>query len=91
MGIVLMSIEETGSVTEATAVAKKRADEIDALEPDVFGPVIQMLVENEGLTDFRSGIVISAEAPVEEMKALMLSSLRLPKEVEQALREGNDE
>jgi hypothetical protein len=85
MGIVLMTIEKTGSVTEATAVAKKRAEEIDALEPDVFGPVIQMLVENEALTDFRSGIVISAEAPVEEMKALMLSSLKMPKEVEEVL------
>jgi len=81
MGIVLMSVEETTSVTEATALAKNRAGAIDALEPDAFGPVIQMLVENETLTDFRSGIAISADVLVEELKALMLSSLKLPGEV----------
>jgi ATP-dependent Clp protease ATP-binding subunit ClpA len=85
-GIILMTVAEAGSEAEAFDLAKKMADSIDALEPDEFGPVIQTLIENESLTDFRSGVVISADVPVEELRALILYSLKLPEELAAVMR-----
>lgn len=84
-GIVLMTLEPATTETEARRRAKQLADSIEALEPESFGPVVQQVVENKSLTDFRTGVVVPAQPSVEEFRALLLSALPLPPEVEKQL------
>jgi hypothetical protein len=84
-GIILMTLETATTEAKARARAKELAGSIDALEPDSFGPVIQRVIENKTLTDFRTGVVVSAQPTVEEFRALLLSALPLPPEVAQQL------
>ena len=80
-----MSLESVETEVQAKARTKELADSIDALEPASFGPVIQQLILNKTLTDFRTGVVVPAEPTVEESRALLLSALPLPPEVARAL------
>ena len=81
VGLVLMTVEEFGSETEARRLAKRLDAGIDTLAPDDFGPVMHLIHENRTLTDFRTGLVVPAEPSVEEMRALLLSALQLPQEL----------
>ncbi|HEX5221139.1 MAG TPA: hypothetical protein VFZ59_16365, partial [Verrucomicrobiae bacterium] len=84
-GVILMSLESVETEAQAKAHTKELANSIDALEPDAFGPVIQQLIHDKTLTDFRTGVVVSAQPTVEEFRALLLSALPLPTEVAQVL------
>jgi hypothetical protein len=84
-GLVLMSVEPVASETGAKKRAKEMAASIDTLTPDTFGPVIQRVVENESLADFRTGVVVPAKPSAEEVRALLLSALPLPPELVPAL------
>jgi ATP-dependent Clp protease ATP-binding subunit ClpA len=84
-GVVLMSLETTTTQTDARARVKRLEETIDALEPESFGPVIQHLIEKKTLTDFRSGIIVPAQASADEFRAMLLSALPLPVEVARRL------
>jgi len=84
-GIVLMTLEPATTEAMARVRAKQLADSIDALEPDSFGPVIQRVIENQSLTDFRTGMVVPAQPSAAEFRALLLSALPLPPEVAKEL------
>jgi ATP-dependent Clp protease ATP-binding subunit ClpC len=84
-GVILMSLESVETEAQAKARTKELANSIDALEPGAFGPVIQQLIHDKTLTDFRTGVVVSAQPTVEEFRALLLSALPLPNEVAQVL------
>ena len=84
-GLILMTVESATTEAAARARAKELAGSIDALETDAFGPVIQRVVENKTLTDFRTGVVVSAQPSAEEFRALLLSALPLPAEVAEKL------
>ena len=82
---LLPTLEPATTETEARRRAKQLVDSIDALEPESFGPVVQQVIENKSLTDFRTGMVVPAQPSVEEFRALLLSALPLPPEVEKQL------
>jgi hypothetical protein len=84
-GIILMRVENASSENDARARAKQLSDSIDALEPESFGPVIQRMVAGKSLTDFRSGMVVHAEPSADEFRALLLSALPLPAEMQSQL------
>jgi len=81
-GIVLMTLETVASEAEAKSRAQQMAGSIDTLEPDSFGPVIQTVAEHKTLTDFRTGLVVPGQPSPEEFRALLLSALPLPSEVD---------
>lgn len=84
-GVILMTLEAVKTEAEAAARAKAMADSIEALEPDSFGPVIQRVVENKSLIDYRTGVAVPAHPSAEELRALLLSALPLPPEAAQTL------
>jgi ATP-dependent Clp protease ATP-binding subunit ClpC len=84
-GLVLLTLEAATTEAAARVRAKQLAEAIDVLAPESFGPVIQRVVENKTLTDFRSGVVVPARTSAAEFRALLLSALPLPPEVAQQL------
>jgi ATP-dependent Clp protease ATP-binding subunit ClpC len=84
-GIVLLTLEAATTEAAARVRAKQLAEAIDVLESESFGPVIQRVVENKTLTDFRSGVVVPARPSGEEFRALLLSAVPLPPEVAQQI------
>lgn len=84
-GVILVSLENATTETEAGARLKQLEESIDALEPESFGPVIQRRVEKKTLTDFRTGVIVPAEPSAEEFRAMLLSALPLPAEVAERL------
>lgn len=85
MGLILMSLLPVASEAEAQARAKELAGTIDTIDPETFGPVIQMTTENRMLTDFRTGLAIPTTASGEQFRAWLLSALPLPSEVQDAV------
>jgi ATP-dependent Clp protease ATP-binding subunit ClpC len=85
VGILLVSIDPVASEDEARERTKKLLKTKDAPEPDEYGPVFQIITENKTLTDFRTGLVVPARPSTEEFRALLLSALPLPPEVDRVL------
>lgn len=86
VGIVLVTFEPVSSEDEAREIAKKLSEEKEPLPPEDYGPVFQIIKENKTLTDFRTGLVIPARPSAEEFRALLLSALALPPEVQEAIQ-----
>jgi ATP-dependent Clp protease ATP-binding subunit ClpC len=84
-GVILLTLETVTTEAAARTRVKELADAADALDVESFSPVIQRIVENRTLTDFRTGVVVPARPSVEEFRALLLSTLPLPPEVAQQL------
>src|SRR6266545_564239 len=89
LGVLLLEVRDVESPAEAETLARSfappaAASQASAVhsETENVGAVVQMLEVNERLTDFRSGFVIPAEPSPEEFRALVLSALPLPQEVE---------
>jgi ATP-dependent Clp protease ATP-binding subunit ClpA len=80
-GVVLMSLETAQTEAEARSRLKQLEDSIEAIEPESFGPVIQRFVQGKTLTDFRTGVIVPAQASVDEFRAMLLSALPLPSEI----------
>lgn len=87
VGIVLVTFEPAGSEEEARDIAKKLVEK-EPPPPEDFGPVFQIITENKTLTDYRTGLVIPAAPSAEEFRAVLLSALALPPEVQEAVQGG---
>jgi ATP-dependent Clp protease ATP-binding subunit ClpC len=84
IGVLLMHLHDASSQVEAEAVARNYLPEggrVPNAEVEIDGPVLHMITENKTITDFRTGLVISAQPSQEEFRALVLSALPLPAEV----------
>jgi ATP-dependent Clp protease ATP-binding subunit ClpC len=89
VGILQVTLDSISSEEAARETFKKLEESKEAPAPEEHGPVFQIITENKSLTDFRTGLVVSARPSPEEFRALLLSALPLPREVEQAMRSAN--
>jgi hypothetical protein len=89
VGIALVTFEPIGSEAEAREFVKKFTAEKEPPPPDDYGPVFQIITEGKTLTDFRTGLVIPARPSADEFRAMLLSALALPPEVQKALQSAN--
>jgi hypothetical protein len=80
----MMHTRIVASKTEAEQFARYclSAEEADGNMTMNSGGVIQVVQGGKTITDFRTGVVVPAEPSSEEFRALMLSGLDLPREVE---------
>jgi hypothetical protein len=84
MGVLLTHLRDASSLVEAEVVARNYLPEggqMHDVDMELAGPVLQMIIENKTITDFRTGLVVPAEPSPEEFRALMLSALPLPPEI----------
>ena len=86
VGIVQVRLDSIASEEAARGMFKKLAETKEAPAPEDHGPVLQIITEKKTLSDFRTGLVVPAKPSPEEFRALLLSALPLPREVEQAVQ-----
>ena len=85
LGILILQFQPVASEADADMVKNHFHSKHEAQnDSGIFkslGAVVQLLHENQNITDYRSGMVISANPTGEDFRALLLSVLPLPKEV----------
>ncbi len=89
VGVVLVSVDPVDSEAAAREAARKFSDTKETPAPENYGPVFQIIAEGKSLTDFRTGLVVPARPSADEFRALLLSALPLPPEVERCLQAGH--
>ena len=84
-GVILTTLETSTANTDWEAQAQDPSCSLDDMNVHSLGPVIQRIVENQGMTDFRSGVTIPDRPSSDEFRGLLLSMLLLPPEISVSL------
>ncbi|MBL9168877.1 MAG: ATP-dependent Clp protease ATP-binding subunit [Verrucomicrobiales bacterium] len=80
-GVILTSLETLAADSNGGAQCQQLSPSVDDMDVHSLGPVIQRVVENQGMTDFRSGVTVPDRPSDDEFRSLLLSMLPLPPEV----------